>query len=300
MDRNDLYSFLGSVISGILAVFSWFWDIPPLQFLFTFVLGASITYLFQSRLQDRAEKRKITREIIEKIYGPIYIELQEIEELLIQQLETPVPSINGTFFESVWEEIQTYPEFFTVPLELRRKIDSIINKSEEINNEMNYVKSIVSSTLIEKETPILQKYIMNVGHRLAERNPDGPIFFFYKTEIGRTHYFSSLIDHIILDNDPTEMLKLNIPDYDPERSYVRMDIEKDGPSQSHEYKIIEVPLTKLNEELNTLLEETKQAVREKNDVVKLLEKRREVSEEISEILPVIKKHIEKHYPMENI
>ena len=86
--------------------------------------------------------------------------------------------MDGVFVESVWEQIQTYPEFFSVPLELRRKISSIINKSEEINNDMNYVKSIVSSTLVERGTPVLKKYFMSVGDSLAERSPGGPISFF--------------------------------------------------------------------------------------------------------------------------
>ena len=53
------------------------------------ILGASITYFIQSKLQDSSEKRKIRREIIEKIKGyskffSIPIKMWEAVEKLIE------------------------------------------------------------------------------------------------------------------------------------------------------------------------------------------------------------------------
>jgi len=74
LEDNDIYGVLGTLISAIATCITWFWKIQPLNYLFTFILGSFVTYSIQSRLQDRSEKKRKEREIIEKIYGPINVE----------------------------------------------------------------------------------------------------------------------------------------------------------------------------------------------------------------------------------
>ena len=76
-----------------------------------------------------------------------------------------------------------------------------------------------------------------------------------------------------------------------------MMVERDNPRSS---KRIDMPLVRFEEEIHQFLELATKAVKEEKEVQKFLEVRRELSEKIETLLPIIRKHIEKHYPIEKI
>jgi len=86
MPENDFWVGVGAIASTIMAAFSWLWNIGFLQLLFSFLTGSLATYLVQARLQDRTEKRQAARQnfmlMREVIYGPLFREINQIDENL--------------------------------------------------------------------------------------------------------------------------------------------------------------------------------------------------------------------------
>jgi hypothetical protein len=88
MKDDDLLASVGTTLSAIAATISAIYSIPLVSSLFTFLVGAFVTFLVQSRLQDRAEKRKLRVKAIEELHIPLYLKLEEIKEKLLLNLET--------------------------------------------------------------------------------------------------------------------------------------------------------------------------------------------------------------------
>ena len=63
---------------------------------------------------------------------------------------------------------------------------------------------------------------------------------------------------------------------------------------------MDIPLIEIKENLNRFLEIAKQKVAQEQDVLKFQEERSELSGRISGFLLTIKKHITKHYPVEEV
>jgi hypothetical protein len=298
--NEDIYAGLGAALSAVFSALSWLWNIPPLQFLFTFVLGSLVTYLIQGKLQDRAEKRKIRREIIEKIYGPLYTELQDIQEILINNAEsvyTPQYDFGGEGKSTCWEEIQTYPEYFTIPFQLRQDLDSLFGQAEKIDNSLVDIKKIVGSILIDLGTEVFEAHYRHAGARLSQRMVSLNYFYIsYEPKILQRH-LGLLIDYTLLDRDPIEDLKERYPDFSPDRCKLQMSVEKDNTDNlTH----IEVPINQIQEDLYRLLDIAKERITQEKEVAEFLEERKELSERIDKLLPILEKYIERHYPIENL
>ncbi len=299
MEKDDIYTSIGTAISAVSAAISWIWNIPFLQFFCTFILGSLVTYFIQTRLQNRSEKRKITREKIEKIYGPLYVELQDIRETLNDKLSASPHSMiapNGTEPLPLLEQIETYPEYFSIPLQLRKDIDFVDNHSKCLEESLWDVTHITESHVVRLGNTIFQNHIKQEWDRLSD-NQQGFLGIRYESEMYRTLSYKSLIDQIILNQDPIKDIKQSFPDFTPANCTLEMMVERDNPRSS---KRVSVRLTRGEEEIHKLLELAKKVVQEEKKVQKFLELRRELFEKIDTLLPTIRKHIEKHYPIEKI
>lgn len=55
----------------------------PFNTLFAVLLGAAVTYSVQKRLQRESEKRSKNAEYVEKYYGPLLVEIQKIQRVIL-------------------------------------------------------------------------------------------------------------------------------------------------------------------------------------------------------------------------
>ena len=304
MDLEDLYTSVGALISAISAALSWIWNIAPLQFIFTFILGSCVTYFIQSKLQDRSEKRKIRREIIEKIYGPLYIELQDIQQGLIKELEqiyTSKYDFVGGGESSNWSKVQKYPEFFSIPFSIREDLQSTIESAEWFNNSMASIKKIIDSVLYKKANKIFKSCYEDIGEKLSEKMISlRYLNISYEPKLGGIENFQ-LSDFVILDKNPVEDLIFRYPDYDQNRSKLHLYVETvKNEYNKQKHKNIYVPLPDIEHELLKLLKETKEELSCNHEVSKFLEKRIKLKEKCDKLIDIIEKHIEKYYPIDKI
>ena len=254
-----------------------------------FVLGALVTavvnYFYQTRLQDRAERRKIAREIIKAIYGPLYVELQKIKDNLANGFEAIYRSdfdFGGEGKCKVWEKVKTHPEFFSIPLDLGRDLEDIVLKAEKINNLIEEIRTIVDPILLEEGRAIFDRSIeyRNVRHfTVIHKRKDVVVFS------EPLHYFA------ILNVDPFEHLKERFYDFSPERSRVWIEL-----IEAHEGGLpLDLPLDQIHGKLNQILKKARQRMIQIREVAQFLEEKHELSKKIEKVLPRVEKHIKKHY-----
>jgi len=281
MEDNDIYGVIGTVLSAIATLVTWFWNIEPLNFLFTFILGSLITYLIQSRLQDRVDKKEIIREIIEKIYGPLYVEFQNIDDKLVNGFEIIYHSdfdFGGEVKCEVWEEIQTYPEFFSIPKNLRDDIDQIITIAKRINNSIGEIHRIIYPIWIEVSNSIMAPNFRNVQRLNIE----------YKSKKGTILFTSDILNYIILNKDPIDDMKMRFQDFEIDCFFVAI---------MREDHFIPVPFSEEQENLYKIIEVTTHKINQEKEVSTFMKDRDSLSHKIKKVLPRIEKYIDKNYPI---
>jgi len=136
MADKDFWADLGVIGSAILAGFSWLWNIEIFQFIFTFLTGAFVTYLIQSKLQDRIEKRRTAVENIKKIYAPFFLEIKNTKENLLLNLET-----KGI---GHWTTIINQPEIFCVETDFKNQMVEFCKRANSFIEKINGIESIVA------------------------------------------------------------------------------------------------------------------------------------------------------------
>ena len=75
---------------------------------------------------------------------------------------------------------------------------------------------------------------------------------------------------------------------------------EDRSNQSSREVHLDVSLTQIQEDFDRFLEQARQMIAQEKEVVRFLEERNELSERIDKLLPILKKHIERHYPIEKM
>ncbi len=279
MEENDIYSAIATALSAIAALATWFWKIEPLNFLFTFILGSLVTYSVQSKLQDRSDKKKIIKEIIEKIYGPLYVELQKIDDKLVNGFETIYHSeidFGGEAKCGVWEEINTYPMFFSIPKNLRDEIDHIITISERINHSIDEIERIITPILFEVSNSIMSPNYQNVQGLYVE----------YKSKRGTILFSSNILNYIILNIDPVDDMKLRFQDYTIDCFFV-------GIVMGAHY----IPIPFIDEQGNIykIIETTTHKINQEKEVSTFITDRATLAKRINKVLPRIERYIDKNY-----
>lgn len=301
MQNEDVFAGIGSICSGILAFFSWLWSIPILQFAFTFILGTLVTYFIQSKLQDRIEKRKITRKNIEKIYGPLYVQLQEYRKSVVEELAVPRFEIGrfGYTSEPYWAKVKTFPEFFSIPVRLREQMDEVVENGSSIVSRLDEVKRIADSCLIDAAESVL-KAKLEENDQLLSRDSYPPTFSISANSSTGTFYSVYFLhDYLLLEQNPFERIKGKFPDFSPERSNLRIAV-KQRKIVTSQVRIEEFSLHQMKNELQQILQEARARAKEDKAVAKLRKKRKELSQGIDKLLPTLEKYIKKHYPIEDI
>jgi hypothetical protein len=268
-----------------------------------------VTYFIQSKLQDRVEKRRIAREKIEKIYGPLYSILQEIKTDLLVNLEYPsclspyIPAKSGSRRLTAWEKIKEYPAFFSIPSKLREEAEYIISKARKMEWALYEIRMTADRVLTEEATSGLKPYYEHVGSRILGPGGLGANGFvgldvITESKTGKRYVAGPIHKYVILKRNLIEDLKNINPDFSIEKSSVHLIVaDSKNPNLSCS---IEVSLSVVQEDLNHVLDKTTQKVTENGTVSRFLEVRDDLSQRIDRLIPIISRHIEKHYPIEKI
>lgn len=281
MEDNDKYSALGTMIFAIAASITWFWKIEPLNYLFTFILGSFVTYYIQGRLQDRAEKRKKEREIIEKIYGPINTEIQHIYDNLVidfKMIFFPEVDFGDKGECELWSKIKTYPEFFSIPTSIRNEIDEIVNYAEKINNSIDEITRIITPKLLEISNHIMAPHFHNVQN----------IFLEYRSKRDTILYPSNILNYVVLNIDPIKDMKNRFENFSFDHFYVVI---------IQSARNISIPFTEEKDKIYHIINETKNEIIQDEDVLIFMENRDMLSNKIKKLKPKIEKYIERNYPI---
>jgi hypothetical protein len=266
-----------------------------------------VTYFIQSRLQDRADKRKITRENIEKIYGPLKLELQEYRKSIIDSLEAPSFQA-GTFGDTnktVWERVKTFPEFFSIPPKLQQEMEEVTNIELSIIRALDETKKLAESYLPDATESILSARLKKNNLVLNKESFGVTLCVGVNSSTGRYIHVYFLHDCLLLDKDPIELARNEFPEFSIDKStlriacFIRTPQSQTYPPQSAP-QVQEIGLTQIQAEVRQILNEAGTNARKDKRISKLLEDRKELSQRIDMILPMIEKYIAKHYPVEEI
>ena len=111
-ERSSPWSEVVSGIFAILTAIATYLGTQPLTTLFAVLLGATVTYSVQKRLQRESEKRSRNADYVEKYYGPLLVEIQKMQETVLNDVSEHYD------FKSL-EDFKTRPQFYTMGKKLR-------------------------------------------------------------------------------------------------------------------------------------------------------------------------------------
>lgn len=132
------------------------------------VIGASISYIYQTRLQQRTWKREFILSLTEKVYGPIYRDLVLISEhldiLRKNRAYEPLPC------ES-WAKILVDYSFYLIEEDLRKEMELFFNKVKEYNETVKLARQRTQNILEEKLSEITG--VKGINIRAIFKDMDG-------------------------------------------------------------------------------------------------------------------------------
>lgn len=292
---RDIYAGIATIISGILTIISTVLNIPILQSLFTFVFGGMVSYFFQMRIQDRAEKRKIAREIIDRVYYPLSNELQEIKEQLITSLLQKDAQEPGYYIG--WQNLKINPEFLSLSLKLREEIDQITLEADELNDLLSEAKNKAWLELIKVSSQLLQPHYAEKGSGISGDFYGGvdPIQIVNISKTGNAHFYKMLIRSVILGIDVFQDVKAIFPNLEDAGWEIRFRSNRPKTDPS-----VNLPLTNVRNDLTKVIETTRERLRSDKTYLQFMEKRDELHAKIERILRRIEGSIREYIPVVEI
>ncbi|MCJ7422774.1 hypothetical protein MUP01_00690 [Candidatus Bathyarchaeota archaeon] len=81
--NSSPWSELLSGVFAVLTAIATYLGTQPFSTLFAVLLGAAVTYSVQKRLQRESEKRSKNAEYVEEYYGPLLLEIQKIQRVVL-------------------------------------------------------------------------------------------------------------------------------------------------------------------------------------------------------------------------
>lgn len=142
--RENLGQIIGSAVAGIVAFLSWFYESGLLSTLVGIVIGAGITYFVQTRTQKRVWKREYTLETIEKVYGPLF---EEIDQLLrYMTMET-----YSTLSTPKWQEIKSTYRYLMLDEDFKRRTEQFYKRVGVFNKTLIKILREVLDTIVKEE-----------------------------------------------------------------------------------------------------------------------------------------------------
>jgi hypothetical protein len=233
MNNDDTWTGIGTAISAFGATVSALYSNPIISSLFTFLVGAFVTFFVQSKLQDRSEKRKLRVTNIEELHIPLYLEIENIKEKLLLALEE-------YSLISSKEELLSKPQMFSIPHELRTKINLFLSETENLQERMSGAKGIATKIISQKVTEILLPKINEssnlnyVSDLHVESMIDGNNL---RISIERPNWimYAPITEIAILDGNPISYLKSKYQAFNADEFFLTTNIKQYG---------VAVPMTK--------------------------------------------------------
>lgn len=153
--RENLGWLIGSVVTAIALAIGWIYESGVLSTLVGIIVGSGITYFVQTRTQkksqERAWKREYTLEITEKIYGPLFEEMDTLAQFLRMENYEMLPT-------SKWLTIKPTYHYLILDEEFRRKTERFYERVERFNRTLVKIKKEVVDKIVKEEARKFLKF----------------------------------------------------------------------------------------------------------------------------------------------
>ena len=299
MNTEDFLESIGVLVSAIFSGLAWLFQIGILQALFTFLTGALVTFLVQSKLQDRSERRKLRVGAIEELHIPLFFEIENIREKFLQNLNT---SAMGS-----WHTLIKKPQMFTLEFKFREQLLDFFGKSQKVSDDLEFIKRIVTDIiykLVEKELlPLLRKEDLV---KIEKEAKNVAIDKSYGQGTGLLLQLRGL--HIYKEESPTycAILKRHPVEYlESMRAFeneqlvlsIKVSCFISGTFHSEDFTI---PMVQITSVFNDFWNKATEKIHENSDVRRFNDARMELIPVSNNISKRLRKHIEKYVITEKI
>ena len=250
-----------------------------------------VTYFIQSKLQDRAEKRKATVENIKKIHGPLFLEIKKVKENLLLNLDS---SGLGS-----WTAIINQPEIFSVDTKLIEQITDFCKRVQNsISGKKNGITQIVSDIIYKNLCLTYFPSFNQKGFLSLERNGFSRSGFRIDLKNPSTTAYATIEKCAILKQNPLNILKEH-PTFNMSEIHfvVKARAQVDEALVEQDYPIL---INNLVPKFNYFWKDILEKVHKNADVSKFDGERQELINIADKILKRLGKHIEKYIEIEKI
>jgi len=189
------------------------------------LLGATVTYSVQKRLQRDSEKRGKNAEYVEKYYGPLLVEIQKIQETVLNDVS------NYYDFHSL-EDFKTRPQFYTMGKKLREDFLTFTVEIVKLVDKIGFYRGRVKDLIRE----IGDAHVVSPLGRRSSFVSDlsySPVYLKYCRESER--FAGTLDDCILLGKSPVDLVKGKVAHFQEESLEVEfyVDVELTGLISAH-------------------------------------------------------------------
>ncbi len=274
-ENHTPWSEIITAISGFLTVLSNYLGTQPLTTLFAVLLGATATYTIQKRLQRESEKRSKNVEYVEQYYGPLLLEIQDIQDKILD-------NVSGFYEFRNFDGFRTRPQFYSMGRKFR---EDFVKFNDEIRNfadQIIYQRNKIINLICERGKPFLE--IPSGAENIAFLNDSSypPIYLRYIRESDRVA--GPLHDCFLQEKSPIELIKEKVTKFQEKFLVVEFDLEVDRGKQGHDREHSEKSYLERKKVLERIIFDVKEELNKDQSYVefrKELEKLRNNAESIS-------------------
>ncbi len=299
MNGEDFWASVGTTLSAIGATIFAVLSIPLVSSLFTFLVGAFVTFLVQSKLQNRSEKRKLRVKAIEELHIPLYLKFEEIKEKLLLNLEEA--NVGS------WNPLFDKPQMFTLEHDFKEQILDFYNEADKLEEKFRGIKGTAVDIIFKNVENLLVPVLKEKGLIEIPKEANGLRVEKGADSIGlslrlRRAYWAAdapLVTCALLNRDPIIYLETNHRTFKMDKMLLLISVNYHfGGNYRTEYSKIDVI-----EHQSLFRDFWKQLTDELSnnpDINKFNEMRQELIPVCDDLLNRLKKHIETYVKTERI
>lgn len=221
LDRSDYWAIFLAIASTIIATLADQYSINLARDLFTFLAGVFTTIFAQSLLEIRRRKRDFEEKMRERVYGPLYNELNSI----LTNLEGFQAPTNASL-----DRITKRYRFRFGEKRIQKRIEELIKR-------LPRYAALQNDAWRETETYIMKS--------CGKHNVEWEVRFIIWIA-GREEYVIPLTEPIFQDKDPLDFLIEKVESYENARFIVRVGRKTEG-AFSKEHRIHQFSMEILKE-----------------------------------------------------